>query len=126
MVTHDLIMLHGSSKLANVCSETARQSGEPLSLQGVSTLDLGQDTVMGRGDQEVVQPMPSADLNPCSTVSLPHDMPRPIYEVTFWACTPVLSVSDKIWALSVVAQNWRDGHQICPICRESWRTICTC
>ncbi len=126
MVTHDLIMLHRSSKLANVCGETARQSGEPLSLQGVSTLDLGQGTVMGGGDQEVVQPMRSADLNPCSTVTLPHNMPRPIYEVTFWACTPVLSVSVKIWALSVVAQNWRDERHICPICRESWRTICTC
>ncbi len=100
MLTHDLIMLHGSGKLANVCDKTARQSGQPLSLQGVSTLDLGQDTVMGGGDQEVVQPMRSADLNPCSTVSLPHDMPRPIYEVTFWACTPVLSVSDKMGTVS--------------------------
>ena len=112
MVTHDLIMLHGKSKLANVCGETARQSGEPLSLQGVSTLDLGQDTVMGGGDQEVVQPMRSADLNPCSTVTLPHNMPRPIYEVTFWACTPVLSVPDKIWALSVVPKSRRDECQM--------------
>lgn len=97
-------MLHGTSKLADVCDKTARQSGQPLSLQGVSTLDLGQDTVMGGGDQEVVQPIRSADLNPCSTVSLPHDMPRPIYEVTFLACTPVVSVPDQIWALSVVKE----------------------
>ena len=49
--------------------------------QGVSTLDLGQDTVMEAADQEVVQPSRPSDLKPCSTVGLPDSMPSPIYEV---------------------------------------------
>ena len=49
--------------------------------QGVSTLDLGQDTVMKAADQEVVQPMQRAELKPSSTVSLPANMPRHIHEV---------------------------------------------
>lgn len=53
----------------------------PCPLQGVSTLDLGQDTVMRAADQEVVQPMQRAQFKPSSTVGLPSDMPRHVYEV---------------------------------------------
>ena len=52
-----------------------------ISLQGVSTLDLGQDTVMKAADQEVVQPMQHAEFKPSSTVSVPANMPSHIHEV---------------------------------------------
>lgn len=50
-------------------------------MQGVSTLDLGQDTVMKAADQEVVQPMQRTQCQPSSTVSLPANMPSHIHEV---------------------------------------------
>lgn len=89
-------------------------------MQGVSTLDLGQDTVMGPADQEVVQPLRPAHPRPCSTVSLPEDMPCTIYEVRLcpWtqstlglykdSCTPVSSMS----LTSVQHVSWHlDKHK---------------
>lgn len=64
----------------------------PSRLQGVSTLDLGQDTVMRAADQEVVQPVQRAEFKPSSTVGLPSDMPRHVYEV-WLVCLPVHNAS---------------------------------
>ena len=50
-------------------------------LQGVSTLDLGQDIVMKVADQEVMQPMQRAELKASSSVILPASMPSHIHEV---------------------------------------------
>ena len=58
-------------------------------MQGVSTLDLGQDTVMEAADQEVVQPRRPCNLKPFSTVGLPDAMPQCIYEVSTLQLEPV-------------------------------------
>lgn len=49
--------------------------------QGVSSLDLGQDTEQQPEDTATAQPGITADLQLCSTVALPSNMPQPIYEV---------------------------------------------
>lgn len=69
-------------------AEIQHLSGVLCLLQGVSTLDLGQDTVMRAADQEVVQPMQRAEFKPSSTVCLPSDMPRHVYEVCR-LCLPI-------------------------------------
>ena len=77
--------------------------------QGVSTLDLGQDTVMKAAEQEVVQPMQHADFKPSSTVSLPPNMPSHIHEVRqnhFYRSQYELPLSVGLgWTSSITQSN---------------------
>ncbi len=114
-----------------------KQFSAQLGMQGVSTLDLGQDTVMGSADQEVMQPTRPADLKPCSTVSLPDDMPRPIYEVPFCHCpAPFLAncpmsfnpclCMDHLGGSIVVCKNSSIHHQSVALTALSRQNLSKC